>query len=364
MAILGPCDDLETFLKNLDEHKLVDLCADLLTIRGHSDITITDGPGDGQRDIHSKDEKGEKYLTQSKFHKNSSKTVSAKELGETVLGMVRFGYHQGIFITNAKVSPQAKRDALNDYPGYNIEFLDGRRLIEEVFQNLILKAIWYDGVALDTVQYSVVFPMVARDLELDKPLSLSWLGQEKFQGNSLATGRTRAQIRFVSSTGNVSVFGNRYRTPRRRTFYEHGSPRLEIIETILTGEIHLEDIEIIIHKLQEIVTKKVIENQPSKKHIALIVGFPSLTPFGGEATGARIELSNHRPTTIVCHEGIVHNEWEWLLPKEDELLVPQRLRASETSLFCYYIPKHDICFDMILVPLVSKVYKNNYIVCR
>ena len=78
MNILGP-QETEKFLQNLDARKILNLCTDILYINGHTDIRIMEGPGDGQRDIHSINPNGEKCLTQSKFHSNLSYTVSAKE---------------------------------------------------------------------------------------------------------------------------------------------------------------------------------------------------------------------------------------------------------------------------------------------
>jgi hypothetical protein len=198
MSVLGTYNP-EQFLRNLDERRLVDLCADLLTIEGHSEIKITDGPGDGQRDVHSKDMEGEGYLTQVKFHAEISRSVSAKELGEVVLGMARYGYRRGLFITNARISPPAKRDCLNSYPTYSIDFIDGWELVKRVFANLVLKAIWYDGVSLDRVSYALVVPTVARDLNNDKPLPLLPQGQDSFQGTELNEGVCTIRFRVRKS---------------------------------------------------------------------------------------------------------------------------------------------------------------------
>src|SRR5687767_11947133 len=111
MSVLGP-NEIQSFLHKLDERTLLDVCTDILVTEGHTNIRIMDGPGDGQRDIHSIDGNGNKYLTQSKYHANLSHSVPAKELGEVVLGMVRLGYKHGLFVTSTKVSPQAKRDCL------------------------------------------------------------------------------------------------------------------------------------------------------------------------------------------------------------------------------------------------------------
>lgn len=204
MSILGP-KETDNFLQKLDERSLLDICTDILTIKGHTDIRIMEGPGDGQRDIHSIDSNGEKCLTQSKYHRNPSYTVSAKELGEVVLGMIRFGYKKGLFITNAKVSPQAKRDCLNDYPNYSVDFLEGRGIIKNIFDNLVLKAIWYDGQSFDKVSYTLIFPILIRDLETDKPLPLLPQHREAQIGNKIEAGRSEIQINYQRSNTSTNV---------------------------------------------------------------------------------------------------------------------------------------------------------------
>ena len=192
MAVLG-LQDHERFLHKLNEASLLDLCADILAIEGHTNIRITDGPGDGQRDIHSINSDGKKCLTQSKYHRDLNQSVSAKELGEVVLGMVRLGYDKGLFITSAKISPQAKRDCLNDYPNYSVDYIEGWEIVRKVFENLVLKAIWYDGQSLDKISYTIVVPLLARDLETDKPLSLLPRHEDILDGNKFTAGRSEIQ---------------------------------------------------------------------------------------------------------------------------------------------------------------------------
>jgi hypothetical protein len=242
MSILGNSESSAQLLKNLDERKLVDLCADLLTLQGHREIKITDGPGDGERDIHSITKLGEKYLTQSKFHGKLSYTVSSKELGELVLGMVKHGYKNGLFITNSKISPQAKRECLNDYPNLSIDFIDGIELAKRVFDNLILRALWYDGESLNRVSSVLIVPILIRDLEQDRPLSLTPSGQDSYQGSKLETGRTKVQPTFRRSFMNASVF-EPYRLPQIKTISESDQSQMILTEAILSGVVYLEDLD-------------------------------------------------------------------------------------------------------------------------
>jgi hypothetical protein len=55
MPISGPSDKTAEFIAGFDEKKFVDCVRDILAIKGHSDLKVVDGPGDGCRDIHSLD---------------------------------------------------------------------------------------------------------------------------------------------------------------------------------------------------------------------------------------------------------------------------------------------------------------------
>ena len=121
--------------------------------------------------------------------------------------MVRFGYRHGLFVTNARVSPQAKRDCLNDYPGYTIDFLEGRDLARRVLGSMVLKAIWYDGASINEVTHALVVPVVARDLETDKPIPLVQRGDGTRLLGSIAVGRSRADAHISASLASTAVLG-------------------------------------------------------------------------------------------------------------------------------------------------------------
>lgn len=347
MSVLGP-QDTEKFLQKLDERKLLDICTDILALEGHTNIKIMEGPGDGQRDIHSIGPDGSNYLIQSKFHSDFSQSVSAKELGEVVLGMVRFGYKHGLFITSAKISPQAKRDCLNDYPDYFVDFLEGWEIAKKVFDNLVLKAIWYDGHSIDKVAYTLVVPILVRNLETDKPLPLLPEHTQTLKGNEINIGRSEVQVNYQRGSSSSRVFGE-YRSPKRKTPYELGSPNLGVTEAILSGVIHLEDIEQIIEALGDEVLAQVPVINPQIEHYAVVLGRPSLTPLGGEASGARIELEDYSPRTLVSHNGFKGMEVDWILPSEEsKWVLPDSPRISQADWIRWYNCDYDICLDIII----------------
>jgi hypothetical protein len=350
MSVLGPTEDAEQFLRNLDEKKLVDLCTDILTLEGHTEIKITDGPGDGQRDIHSKNSKRENFLTQSKFHGNPSSSVSAKELGEVVLGMVKFGYKKGRFITNARLSPQAKRECLNDYPGYSVDFIDGLEFIKRVLGNLILKALWYDGQSLDRISFSLVVPIIARDLRIDRPIKIASDDKDTQIQDIIKSGRTEAQVKLQLSSITTSSF-EQYRPPRIRTISESGLTTTRSTEAIISGFVHLEDLKDLLFLVGNHVIDKVYTPIDTEKElVAVQLGRPYLAPLSGQYPGARIQVEDYEPFTLVRHVDSIEHELDWLCPtSESNWFLPERFSTSASDWVRWYNPRIDICLDLTIV---------------
>lgn len=355
MGALGT-PDLNQFLQKLDELTLLDLCTDILSMNGHKNIRITEGPGDGQRDIHSVDNNGNNYLTQAKYHNDLSHTIPSKELGEVVMGMVRLGYKHGLFITTStRISPQAKRDCLNDYPGYFIDFWDGKEIVNKIFENLVLKAIWYDGYSFDKVAFKLVFPIIVRDLSTDKPIQILSKSLQTFKGNNVSAGRSQVQITYQRNRVNNLVFGS-YRPPNRKTYGEVGSTTISSTEAILSGIIHLDDIDFIFTELKNDVLFQTKSINTRLEHFAIIFGIPSLTPLAGESSGVRIELVDYKPKTIVCHDDFIENEIDWVCPSKKSLdwVLPRRPSCSQANWIRWHNLKNDLCLDIYVISKPSE----------
>jgi hypothetical protein len=162
VSYIGPGRDLATLVGTLTPETLPRLVRDLLASGGHTEIRITDGPGDGCRDIHSLDDDEERSLTQCKCHRDVEQTVSSKEVGELALGLVKLGYKRGLFVTTSQISPQAKRELLDNFPGLELSFLDGDELLSAVLDDVALAALWFDGEKLALVNNAVSIPVIVR----------------------------------------------------------------------------------------------------------------------------------------------------------------------------------------------------------
>src|ERR1035437_824006 len=331
MSVLGP-ENAELFLKKLDARKLLDLGTDILFIEGHKNIKITDGVGDGQRDIRSTTPIGEDYLVQSKFHQDTKQSVSAPEIGEVAMGMVRFGYKKGLFITTGRITPQAKRDLLEggSFPELKIDFLEGWEIAKKVFDNLILKSIWYDGISLDKVSYTLVIPVVARDLGNDKHLPILTPEQNSIKENTVHVGDTIVHSVLQHSRVSTQTFGE-YRPPNIRSISEFGTRDIGIVEVILSGIIYLKDVNEILEAIANQIATRLGCQYPTTKHFAVLVGHPSITPLGGESSGARIPLDNYGPQVYVSHNGNFETEILWLSPTDTNWVLPNRPSTSQAE---------------------------------
>lgn len=198
---------------------LVRFARDLLVARGHRLVRQTDGPGDGGRDVHSLTQDGRKHLTQCKHHDDASHACSSDEVSELPMALVKFGIPQGLFVTDARISPQAKREYLSDYPNLALEFLDREELIGEVLASAVLRALWFDGGKLGLVNARTIFPFLVRRHDGDQPLLP--LRHRVLRERVFDAVRAEAQARglsveFREGRSERSPF-ERYRLPHRLT---------------------------------------------------------------------------------------------------------------------------------------------------
>jgi len=87
------------YLESIDENDFPYLIADILAHHySHQNAKVVDGPGDGKRDIFSVTPKGDKVISQCKYHYDFSKTCGSSETDEIVLALNNFGCNTGFFV--------------------------------------------------------------------------------------------------------------------------------------------------------------------------------------------------------------------------------------------------------------------------
>ena len=296
---------------NLDPQALVRLCRDVLFVRCHSNIRCTDGPGDGGRDIHSLNKEGQRHLAQSKFHANPAFACSSNDLSELPMAMIKLGYTEGLFVTNARISPQGKREFLDNYPKLKLEFLDGDSLAEEVLANTMLKALWFDGANISRVNVSTVIPLLARRHEEDLPIRLEEVDC-KAAIEFLSKRYPAHTFRLQSATTTTEPFKN-YRAPEPLTVEEGIMGLLHISEVVVEGEIALSEVS----KLPPDICKAfLLVLGDAYSGLTVKTGQPFVIPLRGEQGGARILMSvdgdSWVKTSAACGE-----ESDWFFPGRD-----------------------------------------------
>jgi hypothetical protein len=173
MTVRGKKEGAAALCTGLTDREFVMLARDILVMRGHTQIRVMDGPGDGMRDIHSVTNKSRLHVTQVAHARTPTKTTGSRKMAELPAAMVKFDAKAGLFITSGRLSPQAKREFLGDYPAFEMDFLDGDALADEIMRSVPLKALWYDGKEFGRVSNRVRLPFLLRDLESDRPLQLT-----------------------------------------------------------------------------------------------------------------------------------------------------------------------------------------------
>jgi Restriction endonuclease len=342
--MLGPNFDTSSFFNRLNPRSLVDFASDFLWFSKHEEIRITDGPGDGERDIHSLILGKTPHITQSKFHFDSKKTVSSKELGELVLAMVKAGCRNGLFITNSKISPQAKRECLNSYPGYEIKFLDGRDLANVILGNTVLKAIWCDGQSFDSVSYKIMIPLAARDLANDRPIMLLGKFESSKDLGQQKVGQSNFNLLLQEGYFETSRFGA-YRVPTIKTTRENGGEEIGCYQFIITGLILFKDLEeILIESLKLASSEILVKTKEKALSAAILLGKPLISPLTGKFEGTGIDINTFAPKTYILRNGNLIEEEDWWEPKT--WFLPRRPGSSQASWIAWYSPRTDVCLNL------------------
>lgn len=342
MTIRGKREGAAALCTAITDREFVMLARDILVIRGHSEIRITDGPGDGFRDIHSRDPNGELCVTQVAHSRNPHSTIASRKMAELPAGMIKFGAKAGLFITSARISPQGKREFLGDFPGMTLDFLDGDALADEILRNVPLKAVWYDGVEFGRVSNCVLLPFLLRDLRTDRPLQLSAeLSSEPWP--SLGEG---AEIASRERWVHASAF-NPYRQPEAPGLHEGLSSKLRVHEFVFSGDVSLDSLERHQPTLQAAIAQRVrrMTNSPL---IALRFGQAEIVPLQGKWSGTSVPFGPSPYTVLATLNDVVH-EWTWLAEVGPEWLRPTEVRATTADWVRRLHADDEFCFAVALI---------------
>lgn len=169
----GSPEEKLTLLSGINQNSLPHLVGDILYfIFEHTEIRVVDGPGDGKRDVHSRMPNGVGHISQCKYHTDPKLSVGTDETDELVLALLKFGCKSGLFVTTGRISPQAKREYLDNYPDLELNFLDGVNLVDQVLSSPLLSAVWFDGRSIIQSRQSLQIPFIMRRVKDDQPIKI------------------------------------------------------------------------------------------------------------------------------------------------------------------------------------------------
>jgi Restriction endonuclease len=354
-SLLGR-DGVENVQVQLSPALLVRLARDLLVCRGHRSVRQTDGPGDGGRDVYSIAPDGSLYLTQCKHHEDRKAVCGSGEVSELPMALVKFGIAQGLFITDARISPQAKREFLNDYPQLKLEFLDFEELVGEVLSRAPLRALWFDGGRLGAINTRVTFPVLVRRHSDDRPVLP--LRHAKLGALVIAAVREEADRRNLTveareSPSERGPFG-RYRLPRRLTMEEGAQSDLRVTDFGFKGGVALYELQ----PLAEAIASRLASSSSAVfDATTVLVGRAFVTPLEGDDAGLRT-LTDVVRTSAVGIGGEAVSERRWFLPDpKGEWDAASSARASQGEWIRLYHPRLDVAlaYEIVTSPEPSDV---------
>jgi Restriction endonuclease len=303
---------LQVLTQSLDPGTLLELASDVLSNRQHSGVRITDGPGDGGRDLHSVDRGGVQWVTQCKYHDRAETASSSKELGELPLALVKRGLRCGLFITNAKISPQAKREYLDSFPGLTLEFIDGMALVRELRASAVLSGLWLSS---DSRPASYSFPVIVRRHSDDGPYPLGKNAFLLYRATlSVMESFPEVDATFADVELDDSLF-EPYRLPDSPQQQEGLFLPFRGTECRVRGRLKLADVPRVAHHIGFSIAGFL---RSAHEGVTVRVGTPTMTPLGGEDAGARIRLDSSAQSVVATKEylgtesdfvGVDHPRW-------------------------------------------------------
>lgn len=161
--IPGKDDEKRKLLTSLDPADFPALVGDILYFsKGHRQVKVMDGPGDGCRDIQSVDKDKSAVITQCKCFADPEKLVGSSDANELIVALTKFGHARGILATTGRFSPQLKREFTDNFPTLHLDWMDGADIVDEVFSNPVLFRAWVSGTSIGRETVFVKIPFVVR----------------------------------------------------------------------------------------------------------------------------------------------------------------------------------------------------------
>jgi hypothetical protein len=321
----GSPDEKRSLLSVLDEQQFPYLVADFLVLaKGHRNVRVVDGPGDGRRDIHSQTADGAPFLTQCKFHRDVSAVVGSRETDELAFALLKFGSKQGLFVTTARLSPQAKREYLDNFPGYSLHFMDGAMLVTEALAVPAIHSAWLSADGVRRTAAVIALPFTIRCLEQDAPRAIA-SAPGKLAGHPAHLCRL--------------AVGNDALAPYR-TFTAAYTPDLRGVQVFVFLESQVHEILNTLEVIRKDIATTAINVSETR---AIRFGRPLLVHPAGDTYGVGPTVQDCAPATeIVSANGASVSERDYVVPRHSAWLFPRRVTTLSRH-YCHWYNEADDC---------------------
>lgn len=349
----GTPNEKLALLSTIDQTTLPHLVGDILYfVYNHRDIKVVDGPGDGKRDVHSVKPDGTRHITQCKYHENVQTTVSSSETDELILALMKFACKTGLFVTTGRISPQAKREYLDNYPGFELNFFDGTSLVDIVLASPVLSTVWFDGESLTQVAKNLVIPFVLRTVQEDRPIV-----KNSFQCFSTKN----VLFKFDSDVSEPSDF-EPYRPPLERTRAEHAKSFIGCHAVTCSNQVSTHDIPDYIDLIAQNVAQSIDE---SYLPIIIRFGIPSLIKYQNHASkdnydcDDKVKVYRAKPISFVIDKSrTIVEEQKWVvIQNTSDWIFPNNLSVAEADWAGWLNCKHNTIF---MQQLHGPIYLESY----
>jgi hypothetical protein len=283
-------------------------------------IQVVDGPGDGRRDISSLTANGNLHVTQCKFHADPTRSVNSRETDELPIALLKFGCKSGAFFTTGRASPQAKREYLDGYPGFDLNLCDVDILVDHILNTPVLRLIYLEGKSEKDLKLSAELPIILRLNATDEVV-------REFFLEDLQHPHFLAQFSF-GRTHQARL--HPYRPPYENPRLEFYNGKVNCLIATLLGESLYEILE---PKTYMTLVQHVAK--VSAKPVTIRVGQMELRSLSG--SGGRVVLDTKASTFVINQAEIVTSERAWSIFRSNkEWKHPQELRILESSWYGWY----------------------------
>ncbi len=176
----------EMVLKSLAQISYKDFpyfIADVLEIvERHTDVHVTDGPGDEKQDILSNNSKGIRQLTQCKHTINQDR-FTGNDIDLLTVACLRKKCKSALFVTNSDLTPQGKRYITDEeysrgwedsVPVIDVKYWNGLMIWDKIKNNRDILNKWFSGYGQTHGLRNFNFSLVINLLPLEKKWITNW----------------------------------------------------------------------------------------------------------------------------------------------------------------------------------------------